>query len=291
MVRTRAAAPPASADASGRGAGFDLARRFEDSGFFVLRSPLLSFDELVRWSEHGASALGRDELVARLRRAFTRPELREALLFASPELEQRLPAWLDGTSSDPKLDRTLARYYSRAASRSTPFGLFAGIAVGAVGEQDALELGPISSHRRHTRLGMAYLLGRLRELGARDDVVTRLRFEPSSTLYRIAGRIRFATLAADPKIGVTPAYPVVDVEPTPHLEAALSCATGGGTLGEIASALVSSDIVHNPHSSVFSAVDTMANASTVKVLSWYDNEWGYSNRLVDMCRFLERAGL
>jgi thiopeptide-type bacteriocin biosynthesis protein len=208
----------------------------------VLRSPLLSFDELVRWSEHGAAALGRDELVARLRRAFTRPELREALLFASPELEQRLPAWLDGTSSDPKLDRTLARYYSRAASRSTPFGLFAGIAVGAIAEQDALRLGPISSHRRHTRLGMAYLLGRLRELGARDDVVARLRFEPSSTLYRIAGRIRFATLAADPKIGVTPAYPVVDVEPTPHLEAALSRATGGGTLDEIASALVSSDI-------------------------------------------------
>jgi glyceraldehyde 3-phosphate dehydrogenase len=55
--------------------------------------------------------------------------------------------------------------------------------------------------------------------------------------------------------------------------------------------LVSSDIVHNPHSSIFSAVDTMVNGNIVKVLSWYDNEWGYSNRLVDLCRFLEKRGL
>ncbi len=55
--------------------------------------------------------------------------------------------------------------------------------------------------------------------------------------------------------------------------------------------LVSSDIVHNPHSSIFSSPDTMVNGNMVKVLSWYDNEWGYSNRLVDLCRFLDRAGL
>ena len=54
--------------------------------------------------------------------------------------------------------------------------------------------------------------------------------------------------------------------------------------------LVSSDIVHNPHSSIFSALETMVLGNQVKVLSWYDNEWGYSNRLVDLCRFLEKAG-
>ena len=55
--------------------------------------------------------------------------------------------------------------------------------------------------------------------------------------------------------------------------------------------LVSSDIVHNPHSSIFSAIDTMVIGNVVKTLSWYDNEWGFSNRLVDMCRFLDRKGL
>ncbi|HEX2736787.1 MAG TPA: type I glyceraldehyde-3-phosphate dehydrogenase [Acidimicrobiia bacterium] len=43
---------------------------------------------------------------------------------------------------------------------------------------------------------------------------------------------------------------------------------------------------NNPSSCVFSARDTMVNAKTVKVLGWYDNEWGYSNRLIDLIAFI-----
>jgi len=50
--------------------------------------------------------------------------------------------------------------------------------------------------------------------------------------------------------------------------------------------LVSSDIVQNPASCIFSAPDTMAMDNMVKVLGWYDNEWGYSNRLVDLVEFV-----
>jgi glyceraldehyde 3-phosphate dehydrogenase len=50
--------------------------------------------------------------------------------------------------------------------------------------------------------------------------------------------------------------------------------------------LVSADIVGNPSSCVFSAVDTSTNGNLVKILGWYDNEWGYSNRLVDLVRFI-----
>jgi glyceraldehyde 3-phosphate dehydrogenase len=50
--------------------------------------------------------------------------------------------------------------------------------------------------------------------------------------------------------------------------------------------LVSADIVGNPASCVFSSLDTMAMGRMVKVLGWYDNEWGYSNRLVDLVEFL-----
>ena len=47
--------------------------------------------------------------------------------------------------------------------------------------------------------------------------------------------------------------------------------------------LVSCDIIDNPHSSIFDAPFTkVMNGTTVKVLSWYDNEWGYSCRLVDL---------
>ena len=46
--------------------------------------------------------------------------------------------------------------------------------------------------------------------------------------------------------------------------------------------IVSSDIVGNPHSCIFDAKSTMANGNMVKVMGWYDNEWGYSNRLLDL---------
>ena len=46
--------------------------------------------------------------------------------------------------------------------------------------------------------------------------------------------------------------------------------------------LVSSDIVGNPHSCIFDSLTTMTNGNMVKVLGWYDNEWGYSNRMVDV---------
>jgi len=49
--------------------------------------------------------------------------------------------------------------------------------------------------------------------------------------------------------------------------------------------IVSSDIVGDPHSSIFDAGLTMSMGKMVKVLSWYDNEWGYSNRLVQMTLF------
>ncbi len=46
--------------------------------------------------------------------------------------------------------------------------------------------------------------------------------------------------------------------------------------------IVSSDIVGDPHSSIFDSGMTMSMGKMVKVCSWYDNEWGYSNRLVDL---------
>lgn len=46
--------------------------------------------------------------------------------------------------------------------------------------------------------------------------------------------------------------------------------------------VVSSDIVGNPHSCIFDAQLTMSTGNLVKVVGWYDNEWGYSNRIVDL---------
>ena len=56
--------------------------------------------------------------------------------------------------------------------------------------------------------------------------------------------------------------------------------------------IVSMDIVGNPHSSIVDAAYTaVMNGTFVKVLSWYDNEWGYSMRCVDLLRYMVGKGL
>ena len=54
--------------------------------------------------------------------------------------------------------------------------------------------------------------------------------------------------------------------------------------------IVSSDIVTDPHACIFDAGLTMSMGKLVKVLGWYDNEWGYSNRLVDLDAVRRRQG-
>jgi glyceraldehyde 3-phosphate dehydrogenase len=65
-----------------------------------------------------------------------------------------------------------------------------------------------------------------------------------------------------------------------------------GILGYTEDPVVSSDMQHNPNSSIIDAELTkVLDGNLVKVISWYDNEWGYSNRIVDLIEFLGKKGL
>ena len=78
------------------------------------------------------------------------------------------------------------------------------------------------------------------------------------------------------------------------LNAAFKAASEGalkGILGYDENQLVSSDFKGNPLSSIVDAPLTKVIGNSVKVLSWYDNEWGYSSRVVDLIGFLVSKGL
>jgi glyceraldehyde 3-phosphate dehydrogenase len=78
------------------------------------------------------------------------------------------------------------------------------------------------------------------------------------------------------------------------LNAAFKAASEGalkGILGYEENELVSSDFKGNALSSIVDAKLTKVVGNSVKVLSWYDNEWGYSNRVVDLVGFLVSKGL
>jgi glyceraldehyde 3-phosphate dehydrogenase len=82
---------------------------------------------------------------------------------------------------------------------------------------------------------------------------------------------------------------------TEEVNAALkSAAQNGlkGILGYTEDPVVSSDMMHNPNSSIVDAGMTkVLDGNLVKIVSWYDNEWGYSCRVVDLVAFLEKKGL
>ena len=79
-----------------------------------------------------------------------------------------------------------------------------------------------------------------------------------------------------------------------EVNAAMKCYSLGalkGILGYEEEDLVSMDFVGDPRSSIFVPAHTMVIDNMIKVLAWYDNEWGYSNRIVDLVNYIVSKGV
>jgi len=80
-----------------------------------------------------------------------------------------------------------------------------------------------------------------------------------------------------------------------EINAAFKAASEGalkGILGFTMDPIVSSDILRNPHSSIVDGLLTkVMGGNLVKIISWYDNEWGYSNRVIDLALLMAKKGL
>jgi thiopeptide-type bacteriocin biosynthesis protein len=230
-------------------------RRYSPSGFFVLRTPLLPFEEITAWSE-GLEAVGslgdtpglqaaverdRARLRARLLAAVTRPEVRDAIFVASPSVEEALEIWQKEPDSKQgrKLEPAVVAYFSRAAARATPFGLFAGFTTGTVDVQTRLHLQGRERYRRHSRLDMDYLWA-LAEAVERDPQLrTLFLHEPNSGLYETAGRLRLAEVR---RTASGRSYHLVAFDKSPYLTAVLEHARGGTTPEAAAEVLVDDEI-------------------------------------------------
>ena len=106
-------------------------------------------------------------------------------------------------------------------------------------------------------------------------------------LPELAGKLDgFAVRVPTPDGSLTDLTAILSQEVTvDQVNAAFQAAASGeleGILEYSTAPLVSIDIVGNPHSNVFDAPSTMADGTMVKVVGWYDNEWGYANRTVDL---------
>jgi glyceraldehyde 3-phosphate dehydrogenase (phosphorylating) len=106
----------------------------------------------------------------------------------------------------------------------------------------------------------------------------------------------FSIRVPTPNVSVVDLVAVLDKSTTPEdVNAKLKAAADGplkGILGYTEEPLVSSDFLHDPRSSIVDAGMTrVMGGDMVKVLAWYDNEWGYSSRVVDLIKLLAKKGL
>ncbi len=239
-----------------------MTHTFKTEPFFAFRTPALPYDFLTDWSLdlHGPHAgvddlafaleADRDAMRSKLRAALQRSEIREAIFVASPDMEEMLDPWLQGKLTGEKQDRverSLVRYLSRMASRSTPFGLFSGCSTGVWGEDSLLKVEGMETGLRHTRLDMDYLCSLVEALEKDPVVRGTLRYRPNTSLYTAAGRLRYAEVRFSAERGRD--YHLVALEPTPYLEATLERAKVGVSIEELARPLMEEEVSYEDASS------------------------------------------
>jgi glyceraldehyde 3-phosphate dehydrogenase len=116
-------------------------------------------------------------------------------------------------------------------------------------------------------------------------------------LPELKGRLDgFSMRVPTPDVSVVDLVAVLKTNTTDkEVNAALKSAAEGelkGILAYTEDPVVSSDMLHNPNSSIVDAQLTkVMDGNFLKVVAWYDNEWGYSCRVVDLVNFVAKKGL
>ena len=136
--------------------------------FYLLRTPHFSFSALADFEKNHSMAI-----------------FREMLQIATPDLSE------DMGKGEDKAQYSAYRYYQRACTRPTPFGLFAGCSVGAIGQCTDILLSEKQEYKRTTRLDMNYICALTQQIEKNKDVREHLYYYPNSSLYSVGNYLRF----------------------------------------------------------------------------------------------------
>lgn len=228
-----------------------------ESSFFVLRTPLLPFEELMLWgdglkcsaaykvSQNGpvfSEAWVKDVNVLRerLRNVIDRPEVSHALFVGSHALQSGIDHWKRNPDSKKGLqaERAVVRYFERMASRPTPFGTFAGYSVGEVDQKFTsvhLYLEGREKYRVSTRIDFSYLFALTSTLRRDPLLARRLVYHPNSSLHRVPGGWHYVEFRA---AGNEFSYHLVKMFGDEYLDGVLECAENGATFTELVRAIL-----------------------------------------------------
>ncbi len=212
-------------------------------GFFVLRLPSLPYNSVVNLTSL-------EQTNRALEKWLAMDLVKEALYLASPSLSDRIdhvfhPAFKGKELSNNelkqqkknklKLERTLLKYMIRMSTRPTPFGLFAGVSLGCITEQTRLTPQLLTRDRRKSRLDFNFLVKSRDEMIRNHSRLTRLKFEPNPSLYRVAQQYRY--IESYQKKGLN-GYRLSSIDIDKYVQFIMACAQDRLSLAVIKSSFV-----------------------------------------------------
>ncbi len=204
---------------------------------YVLRAPLFSFSFYKKLTQD--TTLSEEAL----QQACADPSIKEAIFLASPSLYLEFEKWLQGEIKDKdKSERmmySVLKYLSRMSSRCTPFGLFAGTAVGEFSEETQIELQHKSKNKRHTRLDMNYLVALSQDIVKNEEIKSQLLFYPNTSIYETGHQLRYVEYKY---VNSRRIHHIVAVEHSEYLEKVIEKAKNGALLKDLGALLVDDDI-------------------------------------------------
>lgn len=167
----------------------------------------------------------------------------EALFLASPELVTQIQKWENQEILDEKkkerLELTILKYFTRIATRCTPFGLFASCSQGSFSDYTLVQLAEIEKYKRITRFDTTFLAELSLMLLKEDEIRKKLLFFPNSSLYKIGDDYRYVEYIIQNK---KREYSIEGVKFSTYLDEVLKTVKEGQTIAALAKVLVNEDI-------------------------------------------------
>ncbi|RBL89551.1 lantibiotic dehydratase [Chitinophaga flava] len=202
------------------------------TGFFLLRSPLYAVNRYREVLQDNLQEL-----------ADKNPLFLYALCIASGDLLKELERFLSDPASfnrkkTDKLRKSLYKYWVRACTRSTPYGLFAGCTTGSMGETTRLQLHPMKDARQFVRLDMDYYTRISTHISQQPAVSDALRYYPNNSLYKSGDKYRYAEYTI---VNNRRKYLLTAVEDSVFMTKIITEATAGMTIAQIVQLILEVD--------------------------------------------------
>jgi len=169
--------------------------------------------------------------------------IKEAFYLASPNLYSKITKLSEGKITDKKeidkLEQSVFKYISRMSSRSTPFGLFAGISVGEISEESNIKLQDVSNNKRNLRLDMNYLVSLAIKLSKIPKIKKQLKFYRNTSIYIVDDKLRYIEYEY---IKSKRIHHIVAVNNSEYLEKILNVAEKGSKIKKLADCLIDKEV-------------------------------------------------